>query len=247
MDAKKTAAKPAGITAWRLVRDNAARAYINPAAALAWIINTEQELHPNAPALSKATVWQYFDASGFWERMAPHIYWEKYETELKPGGNPHDEAGNNFTRTYYEQDTRGAEGVRDGLACMAFDAPWYDDHPFDPLPVWDEDAFKRVYFSLIGDDNFELVKGGTEQPPEDKQTPAKPRSKKTENKQCEVIAALACYILGENALKKPREAARLVLDALAVKGLDNVISGETLGEYIRQGGERIEIQPPAKG
>ena len=113
--------------------------------------------------------------------------------------------------------------------------------------MWDEDAFQRVYFSFIGDDNFELVKGGTEQPPEDKQTPAKPRSKKTENKQCEVIAALACYILGENALKKPREAARLVLDALAVKGLDNVISGETLGEYIRQGGERIEIQPPAKG
>ena len=247
MDAKKTAAKPAGITAWRLVRDNAARAGITAAGALGWVSNTGRAPHPNAPALSKATVWQYFDASGFWERMAPHIYWEKYETELKPGGNPHDEAGYNFTRTYYEQDTRGAEGVRDGLACMAFDAPWYDDHPFDPLPVWDEDAFKRVYFSLIGDDNFELVKGGTEQPPEDKQTPAKPRSKKTENKQCEVIAALACYILGENALKKPREAARLVLDALAVKGLDNVISGETLGEYIRQGGERIEIQPPAKG
>ena len=151
-----------------------------------------------------------------------------------------------MVRTYYEQDTRGAEGVRDGLACMAFDDEGRSSFPFDPLPVWDEDAFKRVYFSLIGDDDLELVKGG-KQPPEDKQTPAKPRSKKTENKQCEVIAALACYILGENALKKPREAARLVLDALAVKGLDNVISGETLGEYIRQGGERIEIQPPAKG
>ena len=243
MDAKKTAAKPASVTAWWLVRDNAARAYINPAAALAWIINVEQEIHPNAPALGKAAVWQYFDASGFWERMAPHIYWEKYETE-QVGAPPHKRE---VVRTYYEQDTRGAEGVMDGLSCMAFDDEGRSPFPFDPVPMWDEDAFQRVYFSFIGDDNFELVKSGKQPPPEDKQTPAKPRSKKTENKQCEVIAALACYILGENALKKPREAARLVLDALAVKGLDNVISGETLGEYIRQGGERIEIQPPAKG
>ena len=243
MDAKKTAAKPAGITAWRLVRDNAARAYINPAAALAWIINIEQDLHPNAPALGKATVWQYFDASGFWERMAPHIYWEKYETH-EIGYSPGERE---VVRTYYEQDTRGAEGVMDGLSCMAFDDEGRSPFPFDPVPMWDEDAFQRVYFSFIGDDNFELVKSGKQPPPEDKQTPAKPRSKKTENKQCEVIAALACYILGENALKKPREAARLVLDALAVKGLDNVISGETLGEYIKQGRERIEIQPPAKG